>query len=152
MEPRHYNHLNKTKASPGPSKGGENGLRPRHGDACVVDISCESSCKAYLFSFCCKYNNLRASSLLPSPPPLEGSGEARKLRAISSARLWRRRLYTCTLSTSSSRTTLMRRSNLVAGFVLRCIQRLSDPDADTRRCPWRDNRQTGGLSNTVLSY
>ena len=77
---------------------------------------------------------------------------ARKLRAISSARLWRRRLYTCTLSTSSSRTTLVRRSNLVAGFVLRCIQRLSDPDADTRRCPWRDNRQTGGLSNTVLSY
>ena len=30
----------------------------------------------------------------------------RKSRAISKARLWRRRLYTCLLSTSSSRTTL----------------------------------------------
>ena len=45
-----------------------------------------------------------------------------------------------------------RRSNLVAGFVLRCFQRLSDPDLDTRQCPWRDNRYTSGLSNTVLSY
>ena len=31
---------------------------------------------------------------------------ATKTRAISSARLWRRRLYTCALSTSSSLTTL----------------------------------------------
>ena len=45
-----------------------------------------------------------------------------------------------------------RKSNLVAGFVLRCFQRLSDPDVDTRRCTWRYNRQTRGLSNTVLSY
>ena len=44
------------------------------------------------------------------------------------------------------------RSYLVAGFALRCFQRLSVPDADTRRCTWRYNRQTGGLSNTVLSY
>ena len=44
------------------------------------------------------------------------------------------------------------RPNLAAGFALRCIQRLSNPDADTRRCTWRHNRQTGGLSNTVLSY
>ena len=42
--------------------------------------------------------------------------------------------------------------NLAAGFALRCFQRLSNPDADTRRCTWRYNRQTGGLSNTVLSY
>ena len=66
--------------------------------------------------------------------------EVRKFRAISSARLWRRRLYTCALSTSSSGTTLMRSSNLAAGFALRCFQRLSDPDSDTRRCTWRHNR------------
>ena len=67
-------------------------------------------------------------------------GEVRKFRAISSARLWRRRLYTCALSTSSSGTTLMRSSYLAAGFALRCFQRLSDPDSDTRRCTWRHNR------------
>ena len=44
------------------------------------------------------------------------------------------------------------KSNLVAGFALRCFQRLSDPDVDTRRCTWRHNRQTRGRSNTVLSY
>ena len=33
-----------------------------------------------------------------------------------------------------------RKSNLAAGFALRCIQRLSDPDLDTRRCTWRHNR------------
>ena len=30
------------------------------------------------------------------------------------------------------------RSNLVAGFVLRCFQHLSDPDVDTQRCTWPD--------------
>ena len=45
-----------------------------------------------------------------------------------------------------------RRSNLVAGFALRCFQRLSDPDLDTRRCTWRHNRLTRGRSDTVLSY
>ena len=44
------------------------------------------------------------------------------------------------------------RSYLGGGFVLRCFQHLSWPDADTRRCTWRHNRQTGGLSTTVLSY
>ena len=43
-------------------------------------------------------------------------------------------------------------SHLAEGFALRCFQRLSIPDADTRRCTWRHNRQTGGLSTTVLSY
>ena len=76
----------------------------------------------------------------------------RKPRAISSARLWRRRLYTCALSTSSSRTALMGSPNLAAGFALRCFQRLSHPDSATRRCAWRHNRLTGGLSATVLSY
>ena len=42
--------------------------------------------------------------------------------------------------------------HLVAGFALRCFQRLSEPDADTRQCTWRYNRQTGGRSITVLSY
>ena len=45
-----------------------------------------------------------------------------------------------------------RRSNLGAGFALRCFQRLSLPDAATRPCTWRYNRLTGGLSGTVLSY
>ena len=45
-----------------------------------------------------------------------------------------------------------KKSNLAAGFALRCLQRLSDPDADTRRCTWRHSRQTGGRSGTVLSY
>ena len=33
-----------------------------------------------------------------------------------------------------------KKSNLVAGFALRCFQRLSDPDLDTRQCTWRHNR------------
>ena len=44
------------------------------------------------------------------------------------------------------------RSYLEVGFVLRCFQHLSVPDAATRPCPWRDNRLAGGRSNTVLSY
>ena len=46
----------------------------------------------------------------------------------------------------------MWKSYLEGGFVLRCFQHLSLPDAATRRCSWRNNRCTGGLSNTVLSY
>ena len=61
------------------------------------------------------------------------------------------RACTCGLSTSSSLTALVWRSYLEGGFVLRCFQHLSWPDAATRRCPWRNNRYTGGLSNTVLS-
>ena len=60
--------------------------------------------------------------------------------------------YICSLSTSWSTTTLMRKSNLVVGFALRCFQRLSRPDADTQRCSWRNNWYTGGRSITVLSY
>ena len=44
------------------------------------------------------------------------------------------------------------RSNLAAGFALRCIQRLSDPDLATLQCTWRHNRRTRGRSGTVLSY
>ena len=32
------------------------------------------------------------------------------------------------------------RSHLAAGFVLRCVQRLSDPDLATLQCTWRYNR------------
>ena len=32
------------------------------------------------------------------------------------------------------------KSNLVAGFVLRCFQHLSDPDLDTRQCTWQIGR------------
>ena len=46
----------------------------------------------------------------------------------------------------------VRRSYLGGGFALRCFQRLSWPDAATRRCGWRHNRCTGGPSDTVLSY
>ena len=96
------------------------------------------------FSFYTGMGNTRlAGSGKTSPHPLRGgapAAPAAEFRAISSARLWRRRLYTCALSTSSSRTALMRKSNLGAGFALRCFQRLSTPGADTRRCGWRHNR------------
>ena len=46
----------------------------------------------------------------------------------------------------------LRRPHLGAGFALRCIQRLSDPDAATRPCAWRRNRLTVGPSVPVLSY
>ena len=42
--------------------------------------------------------------------------------------------------------------NLEGGFPLRCFQRLSRPNIATRRCHWRDNRNTSGSSNSVLSY
>ncbi len=64
----------------------------------------------------------------------------------------RYRCCTCDLSTSSSLTALMWRSYLEGGFVLRCFQHLSWPEAATRRCSWRYNRFTGAPSNTVLSY
>jgi len=64
---------------------------------------------------------------------------------------------TSSLSTSSSRTALQGtevpgRSHLGMGFPLRCFQRLSLPDVATRRCCWRNNRYTIGLSIPVLSY
>ena len=31
------------------------------------------------------------------------------------------------------------KSNLGAGFALRCFQRLSEPNAATQHCPWRNN-------------
>ena len=46
----------------------------------------------------------------------------------------------------------LRRPHLGAGFALRCFQRLSTPDAATRRCGWRRNRCTVGPSDPVLSY
>ena len=45
-----------------------------------------------------------------------------------------------------------RRPHLGAGFALRCVQRLSRPDAATRPCAWRRNRLTVGPSVPVLSY
>ena len=45
-----------------------------------------------------------------------------------------------------------RRPHLGAGFALRCLQRLSLPDAATRPCAWRRNRHTVGPSDPVLSY
>ena len=45
-----------------------------------------------------------------------------------------------------------RRPHLGGGFALRCLQRLSRPDAATRPCAWRRNRLTVGPSDPVLSY
>ena len=45
-----------------------------------------------------------------------------------------------------------RRSCLRGGLALRCFQRLSFPHIATRRCRWRDNRNTRGASFPVLSY
>ena len=45
-----------------------------------------------------------------------------------------------------------RRPHLGVGFALRCLQRLSLPDAATRPCAWRRNRLTVGPSDPVLSY
>ncbi len=64
---------------------------------------------------------------------------------------------TPSLSTSWSRTTLQGgqapgRSHLETSFPLRCFQRLSLPHLATRRCHWRDNRYTRGVSTPVLSY
>ena len=44
------------------------------------------------------------------------------------------------------------KSNLGAGFTLRCFQRLSYPNLATLLCRWHDNRYTSGLSIPVLSY
>ena len=41
---------------------------------------------------------------------------------------------------------------LKEGFPLRCFQRLSRPCIATRRCGWRHNRHTRGMSIPVLSY
>ncbi len=44
------------------------------------------------------------------------------------------------------------RHGFEVGFPLRCFQRLSRPYIATRRCRWRDNRSTRGMSIPVLSY
>ena len=88
----------------------------------------------------------------PSPPTGHGRAQDRSVRAISAARL-----------NVSQRSHLRpihvvvyhgppRRPHLGAGFALRCIQRLSRPDAATRPCAWRRNRHTVGPSDPVLSY
>ena len=44
------------------------------------------------------------------------------------------------------------RIHLGGGFPLRCFQRLSPPAIATRRCSWRNSRDTSGQSDPVLSY
>ena len=78
--------------------------------------------------------------------------QSRSLRAISAARL--------NVSPRSHLRPIdvvvyhgpLRRPHLGAGFALRCLQRLSAPDAATRPCAWRRNRLTVGPSDPVLSY
>ena len=86
--------------------------------------------------------------------PLRGEqgGQSGSFRAISAARLNvspRSHLRPIDVVVSDGPP---RRPHLGAGFALRCIQRLSDPDAATRPCAWRRNRLTVGPSVPVLSY
>ncbi|PRD50662.1 hypothetical protein C5749_19360 [Sphingobacterium gobiense] len=46
----------------------------------------------------------------------------------------------------------VRKPNLVAGFALRCFQRLSTPHVATQPYTWRHNWFTRGASSPVLSY
>ena len=85
-------------------------------------------------------------------PPSSRGGAGGSARAISAARL--------NVSPRSHLRPIdvvvydgpQRRPHLGAGFALRCIQRLSRPDAATRPCAWRRNRLTVGPSDPVLSY
>ena len=94
-----------------------------------------------------RHQNRRCPRGVPAFGTLSGS-----LRAISAARL--------NVSPRSHLRPIdvvvyhgpLRRPHLGAGFALRCIQRLSDPDAATRPCAWRRNRLTVGPSVPVLSY
>ncbi len=91
------------------------------------------------------------TSVDPRGVPASGT-RSRSFRAISAARL--------NVSPRSHLRPIdvvvydgpLRRPHLGAGFALRCIQRLSDPDAATRPCAWRRNRLTVGPSVPVLSY
>ena len=83
---------------------------------------------------------------------VSSGGEKKSSRAISTARLntlLRLHLQPINVVVYNDP---QGKSNLVAGFALRCFQRLSLPDADTQRCAWRHNWYTGGQSITVLSY
>ena len=75
----------------------------------------------------------------------------KKIRAISTARLYVTIVHLQPINVVVYNDPQWK-SNLGASFALRCFQRLSTPNAATRQCPWRDNRCTGGSSNTVLSY
>ena len=75
----------------------------------------------------------------------------KRVRAISTARLYVTIVHLQPIYVVVYNDPLWK-SNLGASFALRCFQRLSEPNAATRQCPWRNNRCTGGSSNTVLSY
>ena len=97
----------------------------------------------------CTFSVLRRRHPLPRR---RGDSPFRSLRAISTARLSvSPRLHLRPIHVVVCDGPWMR-PYLGAGFVLRCLQHLSCPDAATRRCGWRHNRFTGGPSGTVLSY
>src|SRR5690606_8317447 len=86
------------------------------------------------------------------PLPIAIGGARASLRAISTARLrtlppFHLRPIDVVVSHGP-----LKRSHLVDGFALICLQRLSGPDIATQRCPWRDNWRTSGRSDPVLSY
>jgi hypothetical protein len=76
----------------------------------------------------------------------------RRARRISTARLnVLPRLHLQPINLLVSQGSQMK-INLRIGFVLRCFQRLSEPDIATQLCPWQNNWYTRGLFIPVLSY
>ena len=90
--------------------------------------------------------------LFPCHAPPFSSAARASSRAISAARLnVSPRFHLRPIDVVVSHGPL-RRPHLGESFALRCFQRLSQPDAATRRCGWRHNRCTVGPSDPVLSY
>ena len=93
-----------------------------------------------------------ASTRTAPGPRDRGAGRQASARAISAARLnvsQRSHLRPINVVVSDGP---QGRPHLGDGFALRCLQRLSAPDAATRLCAWRRNRHTVGPSVPVLSY
>ena len=99
--------------------------------------------------------NFDRSSHLRGSPEILGGQAARpistgKLRALP--RFHIRPINHVVYVGSSGALTAFGTPYLEGGFPLRCFQRLSRPNIATRQCRWRDNRNTRGSSNPVLSY
>jgi hypothetical protein len=125
---------------------GADGLncRVRNGNGCgpVALVTSQENIAGHVDGGCCERH-------------VRGRDQA--TRAISTARL--KCLHTLHLPPINvvvyhgpSGTLRSRSVHLGAGFPLRCFQRLSLPDIATRRCHWRDSRNTSGQSDPVLSY
>ena len=127
MDPPRYHHLSKV----GKKIGLENEFFSVTAFADYRHMPSFPSYSSFLFVEACASERVRVISIarLPTLPPLH-------LRPI----------YVIVFNDP------IWKSYLEGGFVLRCFQHLSLPNAATRPCTWRYNRLTGGSSNTVLSY